>query len=201
MGEECLRVHDVVVKAYQAFIARHGAKEIIFPKLVESEIADDSDYDQTHIGCMGYHTVALLCLDGKPWAMGFGEKCGDYPGGQYTCDLIALESQVMEPSVDELIEQVSQSTYFRNSLLVGLRDGTVRTREQSIFGHKIVENLGDATPYVAQFAGYDTSLHVPRIKGPAITKVMLYKPAIVDALADAIEKTLRETANSSREKR
>ena len=143
MDEEALRVNEVMAKAYQVLVSRHQAREIIFPKPIVSEIADDSDGHRTRIGYMCYDKLALLALDGRVWALGVGKKPGDYPGGEYTCDMLALESKVMESSVDELAEQLlpkAMTSTLQPSALV--RCSTKGTKSPSPEIKTMVSSLG-----------------------------------------------------------
>ncbi len=146
---------------------------------------------------MGYETVALLDIDGKIWAVARGEACGDYPADPYDSDILAVKfdpnGKTEEQILEELCEEIAMSDYFTNSLIYGMRNGTVRVNIYGKFGSMMKEILKPRIKeFIAQKPEYDTGYILVTTLTPICRRSLRWKPEFVDFLASGIEKVLRE---------
>ncbi len=192
---EGIGVRELLKNTYDTLGKRHDHVDIIFPGRVTTEIANDSDYHRTRIGYMGYESVGLFHLDSKSWAIGRGEKCGDYPADPYDSDILALEYSSPDPQ--KIAEEIYRnSNYFGNSLVHGMRNGSLAVSQRGRFGEKMFKILQpEIEKFIAQKPEQRSDVFVFGASGlePATTRSTGYEKEFVDFLADAIETVLRES--------
>ncbi len=192
-----LSVWDLLSETYSKLCENNSEKEIFFGKKVLSEIADDSDWHRHRTGYMGYEKVNIIKIKGNKWVLGLGKKCGAYPGNQYVGDIIALdiknEKEINKKSIEEIAKQIDKGEYFRNSLIVGTRDGGLEAFKKSKLSMKlleIVESKGE--DYIAREAKVDVTKIMVDTLSPVVRQGMEYKPEFVDFLRNSIEKVLTD---------
>lgn len=191
--KQILSVRELLENTYEKLGERNSYTEIILPKDVTSEIADDSDWHRTRVGYMGYDKVRFFNFNNKSWLIGNGKSCGAYPARPYDSDILALELAVNQ-SPDEVCEQFQKniSSYFRNSLLIGMNDGVLAVdgrfskRMDSLLRPRFKE-------FIAEIPRYNKEVISPDTHSPINTSSMKYKPEFADFLAEIIERVLKES--------
>lgn len=186
-----ISVRDLLKNTYEKIGQRNSSSEIIFQNKVLTEIADDSDYHRKKIGYMGYENARTFEFNGKYWAIARGEKCGDYPGDIYDSEILALELKSENTEKEELERIIDKSTYFTNSLIFAKRDGHLCLSKENKFGIRMQDVLQPRLrEFIAQLPEYDENLFSARTLSPICTKSLMYKPELVDFLADSIRQVL-----------
>ncbi len=181
---------------YSILAERNNPREIVFPRRVLTEIADDSDWHRSRSGYMCYKYAGLFHLDGKTWSITRGEKCGSYPAEPYDSDILALEllaeGKTLEQIQKELKEGIEHSSYFRNSLIFGMADGNLSSIEGSRFGREMSRRLQpEINRFIAQEPEYDEGVILVSTLQYPTTRCMLYRQEFADFLADSIEAVLK----------
>lgn len=186
-----LSVRELFEKTYEILGEKNSHSEIILPKRVKSQIADDSDYHKIRTGEMGYDNVSFFTFSGKSWLIGNGKSCGQYPSRPYDSDILALEFAVSENPA-EVCEQFQKniSSYFVNSLIHGKSDGMLVTFKNR-FSEKMISLV---KPRIEEFiAGepeYNSEVLLPDDLQPVNIKAMTYRPEFADFLAETIKTVL-----------
>jgi len=191
--KQILSVRELLENTYEKLGERNSYTEIILPKNVTSEIADDSDWHRTRVGYMGYDKVRFFNFNDKSWLVSNGKSCGDYPARPYDSDILALELAVNE-NPDKVCEQFQKniSSYFRNSLLIGMNDGVLAVdggfsqRMDSLLRPRFKEFIAEMPRYNKEVLSLDNL-------SPINTSSMKYKPEFADFLAEIIERVLKES--------
>jgi hypothetical protein len=189
-----LDVRQLLEEAYKKISEGEKRKTIELPERATAEIADDSDWHRNRTGYMCYETAVLVEL-GNRWAVALGKKCGDYPGDSYNCDLMAVKvSGKGKELVAEIDRRIGGSSYFRNSLVCGMRDGSLAVMENSRFKEAMLTRLNERIgECIAKEPEYDPSIrYLDLTLAPVCKSTAKYKPGFASYIAESIEDVLRE---------
>lgn len=193
--KQILSVRELLENTYEKLGERNSYTEIILPKEVTSEIADDSDWHRTRVGYMGYDKVRFFNFNNKSWLIGNGKSCGAYPARRYDSDILALELAVNQ-SPDEVCKQFQENidSYFKNSLIYGMVDGMLASSRNGRFTQKMMDLLKPKVDeFIAEMPRYNDEILSPDTMSPINTSSMKYKLEFADFLAETIEKVLKES--------
>ncbi len=186
-----LPVRELLENTYEKLGERNSHSEIILPRKVESEIANDSDWHRIRTGEMGYDKARFFTFNNKSWLIGNGKSCGQYPARPYDSDILALELAVHE-SPSEVYKQFQKNigSYFKNSLIHGMGDGRLATVENR-FAEKMMGLLKPKIEdFIAEMSKYNNEILSVDDLQPINISPMKYKPEFADFLAEAIETVL-----------
>lgn len=195
---------EVMERLYENIKKRLRGEEVKLKHTVHAIIADDSDYHRTRIGYMGYESAIVVAVNGKRWAVAFGEACGDYPADPYDCEIaaVSLPSRIersREETLGDIAWQLERSAWFRNSLIFAMSDGRLAHTARAgglglknAVGKKMIRLIqGKAKSFVIS----DRVTHPNLISVATMDKVVVrgprYKPGLVRELTRAAEETLR----------
>jgi len=196
---QTLKSGEVLEFAFRIICERRKATEYQLSHPIFSLIADDSDYHRTKRGYMKYAKACLLELDGKKWVFARGEKSGAYPADPFDSDVVALPLATADLDdaasiVADMEKSLSRCEGFNNTLIIAMADGSMECYCGSRFGGRVADNL--PVPFkdlVAEPTKTDTQFINPGTLGAFVIRSQRYTLEAPDHLADAIEKTLRET--------
>jgi len=191
-----LSVRELLDKTYERLEKKFEHKTITFPGPALAEMANDSDYHRTRIGYMEYKKANIFRFNGKEWAVAIGKAWGDYPADPYDTDLSAIETKTEGKLEEQIQEGITKgfrgSNYFENSIVYGMRDGSLAIGKQSPFKDKVIEILrSQLENYMAKQPEYHDRLMTMDLR-PVVTGRAEYKPELVDFLAEMTEKILNE---------
>lgn len=196
MEKNGLSVGDLLKKTYEALKERLQGQEMKLPLPARTEIANDSDWHRTRVGHMEYESVCLIEVAGKKWLIGLGKACGAYPADPFNSDILALPfegGEFNEGALAEICCQITQSSYFRHSLVVGVSDGGLGGNTKGSFGLKALDLLREVfSCFIAQELEIDPTVFHLDLR-PVVTKPRRYKPELVDRLVDSLVKVLESS--------
>ena len=118
-----LTANELLIATEKKFARHH--RRITFPSPIFVEVAK---YEKIR-GFMNYNNAYKIILNDKTWILARGESSG-YPADMYVGDFIALKEDEGE---NNLIEQLKNSTYFKNSLFFAENDGELYINEKNKF--------------------------------------------------------------------
>jgi hypothetical protein len=183
--EELLKsVFDAVVRSCDGLVSR-------MPAGVLAEVGDDSDWHKTNKGYMRY-TWAALIENGR-WLLAFSENGGGYPADQYACELTLMPVNSTNLAGEELVSKVAEalrtSSYFRNSVFVGLDNGYLGSPD-NVVALAVGRSLsGLDESFIAQkLLNRDDVVNTDM--SPVVARKQTYKPATVELIATAIQDAL-----------
>jgi len=190
-----LFVRELLENTYEKLGERNDYTEIVLPEIVQSEIADDSDWHRTRTGYIGYDKVRFFNFNDKSWLIGNGKSFGDYPARPFDSDILGLELTVSENLTEVYNEfQNKVGSYFSNSLIQGMADGRLGVSKNTRFAEKMWDLLKPRfNEFVAQMPEYNKEILSINTLTPVNKSPMKYKPGLVDFLAKTIEKVLMES--------
>lgn len=193
-----LSVRELLDKTYEALEKKFEHKTVIFPEHASAEIANDSDYHRTRIGSMSYEKANVFRFNGREWAIAIGKACGSYPADPYDTDISAIQTKTegkLEKQIGkELMEGFERSSYFRNSIIYGMSDGSLAVGNQSPFKDKVLEILKpQMEKYMAKQPKYHDKFITMDLR-PVVTGRAEYKPEFTKFLAESIATILSENA-------
>ncbi len=187
MGEENeLSVRDLLKKSYERLEERNAHQRVVFENNVSTEIANDSDWHRIRKGYMKYDSADVFTFNGRDWAVGRGERSGSYPSRPYDSDIIAfLVEDVPEKTEEKIGDEIKQGTYFRNSVLVGMSDGSLKGKDgmKSLLEHRM-------QGMIASEIEVNSKLIDPNTLGPVVRKPYAYKHQAVDIVTESLEEFL-----------
>jgi len=183
-----LTAKEVVEKVFEKLKEGRVLKEITFANEAETVIADDSDWHRTRRGYMHYKSVVFCGFNSKTFALGLGEAGGSYPAEPYYNDIIVLELSP-ETTEEELQKEIAYSDFFRNSILIGLKEGGIGA------GRRAKEKLKalDFSSFITQHKEVDSRYLSLSTLGPVVTQPTLWKEELVGYLAENIIQILAES--------
>jgi hypothetical protein len=192
-----LYVRDLLIRTYEKLSQKHENREIILSNGILAEIADDSDWHRTRKGYMDYVNVRAFQFNDKTsWVVARGEKYGDYPANIYDSDIMALEfpleEEITDSTKEELIREIIRSSYFRNSLISGMADGSLAINKEGRFKKQLSDLLRPRIQeFTTQEIEYDVKVLSLSTLSPFCKKSAKYKPEFADFIAESIEVVLK----------
>lgn len=184
---------EVLEKTLKELAEKYPNKQVIFPEVVYTVIADDSDWHRTKRGYMGYKEVKVFGFGRKFWALGLGIACGSYPAKPYKSDIIAIEIVPDESvSAEKIAERIQpEGVGFNSSLIIARTDGMLTVERTSIFPieqgsvfYKMQERLNRIIP--------EFTARKIKTSGKCISASQYYKPKLVEELVGVVPKILGE---------
>jgi hypothetical protein len=165
-----LNVWELFEGIYLGLVTRFPRRTLLFtpPAGAIAEVADDSDGHRTRIGVMAYKEVSIITMGQKKFLIGVGHPHG-YPADGYASDLLVLPLEVKIPDEDwekTVLSLISESTYFKHTMLVGLRDGLVAVPREGIYAKYAARYFANIFDAVAEEPRY--SRHATHGDGTAV---------------------------------
>ncbi|MBI5066178.1 hypothetical protein HZA97_08135 [Candidatus Woesearchaeota archaeon] len=192
-----LSVGELIERTYQTLSNKHNHEELSFQNNeVRTEIADDSDWHRTRTGYMRYKRAGIFNLKGNTRVIAKGEACGSYPADPYDSDILAFEflRETEKDSLqvrEDIIDKIAMSSYFKNSLLCGMSDGSLTSTK------KMFELLKpELNNFIAETPKYDPEFLSLSTLSPICTSSVKYKPEFAEFLANSIEAILNDKKTS-----
>ncbi|KKU82565.1 MAG: hypothetical protein UY09_C0011G0002 [Parcubacteria group bacterium GW2011_GWA2_47_8] len=186
-------VEQVIDGVLSNLQAKYRGKVVKLQQPAHAEVADSSDYDRVAKGFMEYESVTVLRIGDSniTWVIAKGKASGTYAVRPLYCILTAIPFD--DPSLaknNALIRQAFMAaTYFKNSLGVGLDDGSFQTHRKSQFAVQMTKLMQKQLPdYIAQGVEYDDKV-IDWTK-PLVSKSMLFKPTFTAFVTEAVQKVL-----------
>lgn len=192
---ETLGARDLLTEVFQTLVTKYAGVEMKFERGALAEIANDSDWHRTRIGYSRYKSVWVTTIGAKRWALAFGVAFGDYPAEPYNCDILALELHgPSDASVDirEVHGRISDSGYFRNSLIFAKASGELRSCHWS-FATRMARyfNGMNLESYIAAGLTLDKNFILASTLSHPVIQAMGYKSDFVPVLVEVCEQLLR----------
>jgi len=190
-----ISVLDLFKKVVAKLVLDLRGKKICFPARIEAEIANDSDWHRNRVGYIGYDEAFLVKVQDKQMVIALGEKCGQYPGDQYCCDLVVafvLAKSKMPKDIKSSVREIlSSNTYFHSSTMVAMADGRFGVRQGSPYLAQINAAISARilSDYTARDLEVDRDLLTMNLQ-PVVKAGVLYKEEFVDILADILKKVV-----------
>lgn len=189
---ESLEVCEVLEKTYEV-LSKRANKIVTFSEELQCEVGNDSDWHRTRTGCMLYKEAQVIVFGEKEWALAFSKKTAGYPAERFNSDLSAFEIEGRNGLEEEITDALNHSSYFKNSLLIGVSNGGyIATDKRSRFSKKMFGILDkNINGYISKEIEYDNSvLSVAafgggRMEGVCIQQI-LYKLDLVEFLSKTI---------------
>lgn len=193
---EGISVRELLQRTYSGLEKKFEHTKVVFQEPAFAKIADDSDWHRTREGFMKYEEANLFRFNGNTWAVTRGEAYGSYPARPYDSDLTAIlfqtEGKSKKEIQEELHSEIRSSIFFSNSLIYGMRDGSLAVNEKSPLGKKVLEALkNDVSNHVAKKQEIDTRFITTDLRYLCKQPTM-YKPEFAEYLTKTIEKILKE---------
>lgn len=195
---------DALAQAFSTLLAACFQVRLAkLPVRAQAEIAEDSNGSGgCKTGYIGYAHAALVLGHGHArFALANGMKCGQYPGDFYRCDIAAAPLRGFGPdelpSPAHLGGALTDNEYFRHSLVVACKDGSIRCPRKGTFALRadvmITANLAgfrvtDAVPDPAHID--------PVTMQPRTASGVTYRPDVTAFLASAIHTILMHPIGS-----
>lgn len=186
---EGITASELLKQVFESMQRKLEGREIQLPSAALAEIANDSDWHRTRIGYMSYQAVTLVKIDDKEWALAFGSASGDYPAGPYSCDIVVLPVSTNGKSDEQLVLEIhdalAASSYFRNSLVYAMYDGSLAGAKNGRFTQSVIELL---RPRIMEFTAQEMEINrgvVHLDLRPVVKSSYLYKPEFVTFLSDS----------------
>lgn len=191
-----IHVRELLEKTYADLVRTNRPRRINFESAALSEIADNSDRHEIGKGYMSYEGAGLFECNEGIWMISRGEASGSYPADSYDSDIMALkiDSETASRSdVDEkLREAINNTSYFRNSIIHGTKDGNLHAGDLSRFRKTI---LGVLHPHMERFTVEKTQHDEDEILASTVDhfykQTTTYHLGLVEFLSATIESILR----------
>lgn len=186
-----LSVGELIEKTYQTLSNKYNHQEFSFQNHEAiTEIADDSDWHRTRTGYMQYKSAGVFDFNGQTWVVARGVACGSYPADPYNSDILAFkfskEGKSSKQIKEELIDKISYSSYFINTLVCGMSDGSL------VSNKKLFDILKpELNNFVAEQPKYDDRYLSTSTLSPICTNSAKYKSEFAEFLASSIENILK----------
>lgn len=191
-----LSARELLDKTYENLEKKFGHRTIEFQEPALAEIANDSDWHRTRIGYMEYENADLFKFNGNEWALAIGRACGSYPADPYDTDITAIlcnsKEKEQEDTQKELMRGFRCSSYFRNSIVYSMSDGSLAINKESKIGNRFLEIV---KPKIAEYVAKGPEYHgrfMTMDLRPVVTARAEYKPKFADFLTETIVKILSE---------
>lgn len=189
---------DILAQAFSTLlVAGFQALLVDLPVQARAEIADDSEGSGgSHTGYIGYTQAAIIAGYGdNRFAVAHGTKCGQYPGNFYRNDIAAVPLRGLGadelPVPARLGGALTENEYFRHSLVVACKDGSIRCPRKGTFALRVDAMI---TPNLADFRVTNTvpdPAHIdPDTMRPRIAAGATYRPDTIAFLASVIHTIL-----------
>lgn len=180
-GDVRLSSYEILKQAYLR-LAENAVSRINLGGEVTVEIATENlCHSKPRIVSMCYESADIVRLDGKCFAISLGAIGGNPIRKSYNGDILALEvpaSREAAVNSDELIRSIERSSYFKQSLVCAMHDGTLKVDPKSIFNNVMSEKIsGTVSGFI--------------VKDPGEAYISYYKPEFVGVLAGIFEDVLR----------
>ncbi len=192
-----ISIEKLIIQSYYLLGKRDENTEISFEEL-HSEIADDSDHHRTRVGYMSCDRAKVFQWNGKIWAVSKRIKTGQYPGSEYIMDIVAVNLESRKNLEKDIQEALGKTYRFRNSLVIGRKDGVLLTSGKrgrfgpimfNIIGQNIVNFIAEETKYDNETLDADSLCsNEPRLN---CIKSRTYKPEFSKFLAETYKKVLK----------
>jgi hypothetical protein len=178
MAEAHLTVWELFHATYLGLLARFPARTLRYtpPAGASAEVADDSDGHRNRTGVMVYDEVSIITVGPKRFLIGVGRPHG-YPADPYAADILAIPLEVTVPETDweEMVGAIiRESTYFRNTMLIGLRDDGTAVPKLSIYAKPAQAYFSDINAMVAETPEFNPKL-LHGNGSPVAVKTMQFK--------------------------
>lgn len=189
---------DILTQAFSTLlVAGFQARLVGLPVLARAEIADDSEGSGgSHTGYMGYAQATIVAgYEGARYVLACGRKSGQYPGEFYRADIAAVPLRDFSPddaiSPAHLGGALTHNEYFKHSLIVACKDGSLRCPREGTFALRANAMI---TAHLADFRVTDAvpdRKHIdPTTMQPRIAVGVTYHPDTIAFLASAIHTIL-----------
>lgn len=180
---------ELLEMVFSGLYDKYGMKKIPLDRVTSTEIIDRSNPLMTRIGIFRYYDLSKLEVKNRVWLLAIGRKfkCPGYC--PYLNDIIAFEisSAITESNAVELFKG-SVGRNFKNSLVVAMESGYVRSNLKGYFGSKVLDKIKHKDLIVCEAikcAGFEN------IDGSVIyDRSAAYKKEAVDAFINAIASVL-----------
>jgi hypothetical protein len=198
MKIKTISVRELLEQTMSGLEQRLNPRKIILQEGVLTEIANDSDWHRTREGYMQYNSAALYSINDKTIMFALGTACGGYPADPYDSDIMAFEFETNSKSAkcisEELKKKIRKSTYFQNSILIGLSDGRLdSSKSQNQLMLNFWALIGKRIPkFTAKPMKTDRNLINPSTMSYLVTSSVKYNLDFPKFLVDSFEKTLQE---------
>jgi hypothetical protein len=178
MESEHLNVWQLFDGIYLGLVTRFPARTLRYapPAGASAEVADDSDGHRTRTGVMSYQELSVITVGPKEFLIGVGKPHG-YPADPFATDLLVIPLEEKIPEVDwdhTVFRIIEESTYFKNTMILGLREGNTTVPKQSIYAKPAQTYLSDISAAVANEPKFNPR-HMHGDGRAATEKNMLFK--------------------------
>ncbi len=188
-----LGVRDLFKNVYSKLHEKYDSKKIEFSDGVKVTVASEPDNIGTKFGYFKYKDAFLFNVNGKDWALSRGELYSGYPAERYDSDITVLEFPVNEikATPENLRKEIENSSYFINSLFIGLEDGSLGLNMKK-FGKELSNKFNNKFEnFVVQEIEKNEDLISLSTLDYPVTQKMLYKPEFVEFLVNFTDGFLR----------
>lgn len=136
MCQEFFSVREIFQETYQLF--GNCGEEVVLPPRTEALVMRDNGGEVEKKGFSYYKKAIFFKKGGKHFAISLGTRCGDFPADGHDCDLVIVtigsgekKHQINEySSVLCVQKKLRNNVFFKDSLFVGSRDGTIGTKKE-----------------------------------------------------------------------
>jgi hypothetical protein len=187
-----ISVTELFESVYNSLIKKNKSKKIDLTKKIYVEVAEDSDWHRHRTGEMIYENASLCEFNNKQYLIALGLETVGYPADNFTCDLTAIE--ILEEGISEtgLVRILERSSYFRKSVMHGLRNGNISLVKNN-YGKKLFNLIKEKKDdMIAQKPEYNEEYIDLSNFGPVCIKTIKYKKETIKLMTSSIENILKE---------
>ncbi len=190
---ESLSVEELFEGVNEYLVDNNCSEKITFSENIIVEVADDSDWHRTRKGYMIYEDTNLCMFGEKKYLIALALSTEGYPANKYSCDLTAVELSEDDTS-KELEEELKESTYFKNSLILAVENGGLGAVRNK-YGDRIISFLENkSNDLIAQEPEYNKKYITMTTLGPLCTERTKYKKEAVNEVGRELEKILQDSS-------
>ena len=191
--EQELTAREIVEETYNYLKNKLDGRIIRLPLEAIAEIANDLNPRKARVGYTSYRSAMLLEINGKKWALAFGNIRG-YRAGLYKCDIAAVQlsdnARTDGQTAAEIHNALEGNRYFCNSLICAMADGQLIVNKNGRFSQKIVELLG---PKIREFIIQELKIDTRRLTidlRPVVESPIRYSPELIVFLSNVFHVVL-----------